>query len=84
MSKPRRKITPEEAQELLPDGDVVHTFRAKDTLLIGADWPKSRILERFKTHGVELSGDNARSMNHGLCSLDDTGWLFIETRREKR
>ena len=79
-----RKLTPEQAEELLPDGDVVHTFRDSGAMLLGADWPKARILERFRTHGVELSGANARKANHGLVSKDDTGPLFIETRREKK
>lgn len=78
------KLTPEVAEDLLPDGDTVHTFRQSGMALIGADWPKQRILERFRTHGVELAGEGARSMNHGICSYDDTGYLFIETRREKK
>lgn len=81
----QRPLTPEEAEEILPDGDTVHTFRADGNLLVGADWPKKRILERFRTHGVELSGENARKMNHGLASYDEAfGWLYIETRREPR
>lgn len=84
MSEPQKKLTPEQATDLLPDGDTVHTFRTKGDLMVGADWPKERILERFKTHGVEIAGENARRINHGLCSKDDTGWLFIENRREKK
>lgn len=84
QEKERKQLTPEQAQELLPDGDTVHTFRNGPGMLIGADWPKSRILDRFRTHGVELSGQNARTLNHGLVSTDDTGPLFIETRREAK
>jgi hypothetical protein len=81
--KPFKALTLEEAEKLLPEGDTVHTFRQGGLgLLVGADWSKTRILERFQTHGVGLSGDTARNMNHGLASFDDTGWLFIETRRQ--
>lgn len=84
MSKEPRKLTPEEAEKFLPEGDTIHTFRANGAVLLGADWSRERILDRFKTHGVELSGDNARNMNHGLASYDEAnGWLFIETRRTR-
>ncbi len=83
MEKQRKSLTPEEAEKLLPDGDTIHTFRG-GSMLVGADWSRTRILERIKTNGVELSGDLARSMNHGICSYDEAnGWLYIETRRTK-
>ena len=85
MPLERKVLTPEEAEELLPDGDSIHTFRQTYSgVMLGADWSRARILQRFKTHGVELSGDNARKANHGLVSTDDVGELFIETRLEKK
>ena len=84
MNKLRKPISPEQAEELLPDGDVVHTFRIDGANIVGRDWPKNKIIQRFKTHGVELSGELARNANHGLCSFDDTGPLFIETRLTKK
>lgn len=82
-SQERRKLTPQQAQELLPDGDTVHTFRISGAVLVGADWAKSRIIQRFNTNGVELSGAFARKINHGIASFDEAnGWLFIETRTE--
>jgi hypothetical protein len=82
--KDRRKISIEEAETFLPEGDVVHTFRiSDDKKIVGSDWSKKRVIERFRTNGVEFSGENARGMNHGLASFDEAmGWLFVETRRE--
>lgn len=75
----RKVLAVDDAETLLPEGDTVHTFRANG---VGADWSKERILQRIRTNGVELSGEYARKMNHGLCSFDEAnGWLFIETRR---
>lgn len=83
--KPRVQVPEEKAIDLLPEGDTIHTFRVAGHNMIGADWSRERILDRIKTHGVEYSGDNARRLNHGLCSWDTAaGWLFIETRREKK
>lgn len=80
--KERKKLDAAFAESLLPDGDTVHTFRESG---VGADWSRERILQRLQTHGVELSGDNARQCNHGLCSWDEAhGWLFIETRLTRK
>lgn len=86
VQKERKKLTVEQAEALLPDGDVLHTFRQpRDGILVGADWEKSRIIERFKTNGVELAGFTARSMNHGLASFDEAlGWLYVETRKNPK
>lgn len=80
--KPRKKLTPEEAEALLPQDDLLHCFRIEEGKLVGSQWTRKRIIERFKIYGAELSGDNARNANHGLIIPDELGGLFVETRRE--
>ena len=83
MSK--KYITYEEAVSLLPDGEYVHTFYNAGVGLIGADWSKEEILDKLrKSDVIELTGNQARSMGHGMCAYNnDTKWhseiLFIET-----
>ena len=36
----------------------------------------------MKKHQIELSGEAASSMNHKMVLSDESGWLFIETRKE--
>lgn len=85
ISNARKQLTPQQAEELLPDTDVVHTFRTNTGHLIGADWPRDKIVQRFRTNGVELSGESAARLGHGLCSIDEAlGPLFIETRKQRK
>lgn len=77
MSDERTFYTAEEAEAMLPDGEKVHTFRG----MIGADWPRERIVEVLRKHRPERSGPMARGMGHGLYVCDDLGPLFIQTRR---
>ena len=87
MSK--RYITYEEAASLLPGGDYVHTFYNNSFGLMGADWSKEEILDKLrKSEIIELTGDTARSMGHGMCAYNkDTKYhsdiLFIQTDAEK-
>lgn len=87
MSK--KYITYEEAVSLLPDGEYVHTFYNNAFGLFGADWSKEEILDKLrKSEIIELTGNQARSMNHGMCAYNkDTKWqsdiLFIETDADR-
>lgn len=60
----------------------VHTYRQAGGggPLIGADWGHEKILAAIQKHGVELAGEVATAMKHGLTLCDDTGWLFIATK----
>lgn len=71
-----------DAVAMLPEGDSVHTFRDSGRALIGADWSRQEIIDWLLTHQVELSGEQAVGMNHGLAGHDKYGWLFIETKKE--
>lgn len=76
----RQKLSLQEATDLLPTGKEVHTFRNSSFMLIGADWPRAKVLKAIEKHGVELAGPSATAMKHGLVLFDDHGPLFIATR----
>ena len=79
MSTDRVTLPVEDAILLLPDSETIHTFRNAGMILVGCDWDRSKIVEAMERYGVELAGETAASMNHGLC-LNDGSWLFIQTR----
>ena len=80
----RISITYEQAQELMPDGEMIHTFlRSGIPMLIGADWHREDVENEIRKYGVELSGPTATAMKHGLVVIRDRkdgGPLFIQTR----
>lgn len=82
MSK--RMITPEQAINLLNDGDTIHTFNNPSGMLIGADHDRSRVIEKINRNSanLEIGGDACRRMKHGLV-INDGSLLFIETNEEK-
>lgn len=80
----RTFISYEEAVSLLPDGDVIHTFRSSNSgIILGADWDRENLLNAIKTYKPELSGKIATKLGHGLCIIDEVGHLFIETKRNE-
>lgn len=82
-------ITADEAIELLPEGENIHTFRQSGLALIGADWLREEIIDLIrKSDCLELTGGGARSMGHGLATYDhdakmQSDILFVETDMEK-
>ncbi len=81
MNDNRVFLTPEQARAMLSDKPTIHTFRGSGPILIGCDWDRDdlvKVIGEAKTR--ELSGEQATRMHHGLCIIDDTGPLFIETR----
>ena len=85
----KRFVTHEEAVALLPDGEYVHTIVNNGCAMVGADWSREDILKELHSKEViELTGEHARSMGHGICAYNkDAKWqidlLFIETDTEK-
>lgn len=83
--KPSKPVTIEEAEQLLPDGDRIHVFLDEgDGNPLSQTWSRASILSRIQAHGVELSGDEARSASHGLVSIGVSDTLFVETRKEPK
>jgi hypothetical protein len=83
-------LTYDEAVSLLPDGEDIHTFKNASFGLIGADWSREEILNKLRETDIviELTGEQARNMRHGMCAYSkDTKYhdevLFIETDEEK-
>ena len=82
-------ITKDEAVFVLPDSDTIHTFYNPGFGLVGADWSRQDIIDKIqKSDIIELTGDIARGMGHGICVYSkDTKYqsdvLFIETDENK-
>lgn len=89
MAKALRKfINPEDAINLLPEGETVHTFLNSGMCLVGADWDRGELIDKIRSVGYrEITGSMARSMNHGLAlwsAGDKRGdVLFVETDMDK-
>ena len=85
----KKFITYEQAIELLPEEEHIHTFYNMSFGLCGADWSRQDILDKLKSSEIiELTGEVARGMGHGMCAYNkDTEYrsdiLFIQTDEEK-
>lgn len=78
----RVPLTYDQAVALLPSGERIHTFRSTGMALIGADWPRDKLLQAIRDYGAELAGESATNMRHGMAVIDHIGPLFIETIRQ--
>lgn len=85
----RRFITADEAIALLPDAELIHTFYNTPPVLCGADWDRQEVIDLLKSaDNIEITGEHARSVNHGLAAYsNDAKWqseiLFIQTDAKK-
>lgn len=85
----RTYLTKEEAISVLPDGDSIHTFYNPGFGLVGADWDRKDLVDKImKSDLIELTGETARSMKHGIAVYNKTTTrqgdiLFVETDEEK-
>lgn len=76
----RVRVPTEQAIEMLPDGEMIHTFRQTPLCLVGADWTRQQVMAAIATFGAEFSGPAATAAKHGLVLKDETGYVFIATR----
>ena len=89
MSRERRYITADEAITLLPEKEYIHTFYNTPPILCGADWDKQEVIDKLKAADkIEIAGETARNMDHGLAVYNDdikmqSEVLFVETDTEK-
>lgn len=74
----------DEAVQMLPEGEYVHTFRNAGFMMLGADWPRDRLMAAMQESQIFVSGDVAQSMNHGIAIKNDGGFLFIETKPDAK
>jgi len=58
----------------------VHTFRQAGPFIVGADWNRDSLIETMRrAPAIEITGEFAQKMGHGLAIEDERGLLFIET-----
>lgn len=66
----------------MPVGEKVHTFMQAGPCLVGADWPRSKILKAAKRR-AEISGKAATEMGHGAVIWNEYNIpVFVETKKE--
>ena len=81
-------LTPEQAIELLPEDDDIHTYISDGRVLIGLYWIRGNLIKKIREADYrEVSGPHARAMNHGICIYDKSAifisdLLFFETNME--
>ena len=79
----RVPLTVEQALSMLnvKDGERVHTFTNPGVgMLCGADWTLARARKCFEENGVEVAGEQASSMKHGVVSIERGRAVFFETK----
>lgn len=83
MDDERKLVSLEVAVSMLciKPGNKVHTIRQARHILIGADWGRDNIIEAMRAAPtIDITGEAAQSIGHGLCIHDEHGPLFIETQ----
>ncbi len=81
-SNERVVLTRPNADALLKPGKHVHTFMQASgpgTVLIGADRDREDILNLADLGKVELAGEQATKMNHGVVAHTEYGPVFCAT-----
>lgn len=80
-----------EMLEIIDDYDAgngpeqcVHTYRQGPAgMMIGAHWSLEKVKAEIAERGIELSGPVAAGMGHRLVLKDETGVVFIATKKEQ-
>lgn len=81
-------LTTQQAIELLPEGEQVHTFINSPLALVGADWDRDEVIDKIQRSDYrEITGSGARGLNHGLAVYNQGATqmdvLFVETDMKK-
>ena len=85
----KKFLTAEQAISLLPEGDEIHTFYNMPFGILGADWSRQDVIDKLKgSDKIEITGEMARNMKHGIAVYNDdtklqSEVLFVETDEEK-
>jgi hypothetical protein len=69
-----------EADALLEEGEMVHTLKQVGPVLVGCDMCRNTLLDMAMKNGAELSGEQAKSMNHGVVIWDRKEPIFCATK----
>ena len=86
-SDERVPLTVEQAMELLDvQHGKVHTFLNPGAgMLVGADWPVKAVRKCFEENGVELAGEQATQMGHGVVSIEaGSRAVFFATKKDAK
>lgn len=80
-------LTEQQAIELLPEGEQIHTFLNSPMALIGGDWDRDEVIDKIRRSDYrEVSGSGARALKHGLAVYNKGATaldvVFIETDLE--
>lgn len=81
-------LTEQQAIELLPDEEQIHTFLNSPMALIGGDWDRDEVIDKIRESDYrEVSGSGARALKHGLAVYNKGATaldvVFIETIPER-
>lgn len=81
-------LTAAQAESVLPDSEVIHTFLNPGFELLGADWSREDLLTKLQSaQRIEICGSNAKNLGHGICTYNEndsySDVLFIETDMEQ-
>ena len=81
-------LTTQQAIELLPEGEQVHTFINSPLALVGADWDRDEVIDKIQRSDYrEIAGSVSRGLNHGLAVYNQSATqmdvLFVATDMKK-
>ena len=74
-----KKLTAEQVESILPDGNWVHVFTEKGHPE-GEQWSRGRVIEHVNKHGAELADKAAVAHQHAIFS----GGHYIQVRKEPK
>lgn len=85
MSEDPTVLTAEEAESLLPEGDEIHNYIQAGPGLLGANYPRDRVLILFgEAESIELGGKICTAMDHPIViRLKNGRILFFKADMEK-
>jgi hypothetical protein len=75
----RVKLTAEELDAMMPEGEYVHTLMGGGFAVVGCDRKRSELLEYAAKGQAELAGATAKSMGHGAAVSTEDGFVFVAT-----
>lgn len=82
MTNPRQYLTFEQALSLIPSSEFIHCFTNPAGMILGASWARHLLIREMKKAGpreLELAGETAMRLGHGIAFHDKRTTLFVET-----
>lgn len=85
-TQPRQYLTFEQAVSIIKKNEFVHCFTNPAGKLLGAEWSRHLIIRELLKAGprdIELAGDTAIRLGHGVAFHTTPSTLFIETDEQE-